>query len=117
MRRSRILPPHSPRLTITITDYAVTTFRDRTLINLRMKGNSIFWKEENAEAMLTLRGLVLSGRWKPTFAKITESMACDRRLQWEWRSPDMPAQLKANDPITPPQTQSPTSQASYNPAA
>jgi hypothetical protein len=34
----------------------------RRVINLRMKGNSIFWKEENADAMLTLRGLVLSGR-------------------------------------------------------
>jgi hypothetical protein len=89
----------------------------RRVINLRMKGNSIFWKEENAEAMLTLRGLVLSGRWKPTFAKITESMACDRRLQWEWCSPDMPAQLKANDSIAPPRMQSPTSQASYNAAA
>ena len=37
------------------------------VINLRMKGNSIFWKEENAEALLALRGLVLGGRWKTTF--------------------------------------------------
>jgi hypothetical protein len=58
----------------------------RRVINLRMKGNSIFWKEENAEGMLVLRGLVLSRRWQETFAKISQSMACDRRLDWEWQS-------------------------------
>jgi hypothetical protein len=89
----------------------------RRVLNLRMKGNSIYWKEENAEAMLVLRGLTLSRRWKTTFAQITESMACDRRLQWEWHSPDMPEQLKANVPISPPKPQSPTPQASYNAAA
>jgi hypothetical protein len=52
--------------------------------------------------MLVLRGLVLSGRWKTTFEKITESMAHDRRLDWEWQSPDMPAELKAGTEITPP---------------
>lgn len=35
----------------------------RRVINLRMKGNSLFWKEGNAEGMLVLRGLVLSRRW------------------------------------------------------
>ena len=32
----------------------------RRVINLRLKGNSISWKKENAEAMLVLRCLVLS---------------------------------------------------------
>ncbi len=89
----------------------------RRVINLRMKGNSIFWKEENAEAMLTLRGLVLSGRWKPTFAKITDIMANDRRLDWEWQSPDMPAELKAGTEITPPKPQPQSPAASYAAAA
>jgi hypothetical protein len=82
----------------------------RRVINLRMKGNSVFWKEENAEGMLLLRGLVLSRRWQETFAKITESMARDRRLDWEWQSPDMAAELNAAIEITPPSPQpSPTS--------
>lgn len=89
----------------------------RRVINLRMKGNSIFWKEENAEAMLTLRGLVLSGRWKMTFAKITESVACDRRLEWAWTSPDMPEELKANVSITPPVPQVPPPEGAYSTAA
>ena len=89
----------------------------RRVINLRMKGNSIFWKEENAEGMLVLRGLVLSNRWKDEFAKISESMAGDRRRDWEWKSPDMPAQLKAGTPITPPKPQPQSTATCYAAAA
>jgi hypothetical protein len=89
----------------------------RRVINLRMKGNSIFWQEDNAEAMLLLRGLVLSRRWRETFAKITESLASDRRLDWEWQSPDMVAELKAGVEITPPKPQPQLQEACYNAAA
>jgi hypothetical protein len=89
----------------------------RRVINLRLKGNSIFWAEENAEAMLVLRGMVLSGRWNAVFAKITESLAADRRLDWKWQSPDMPAELKAGITIVPPTPQPSTLQASYDTAA
>jgi hypothetical protein len=89
----------------------------RRVINLRLKGNSIFWEEENAEGMLVLRGLVLSGRWNEVFAKITESLAHDRRLDWNWKSPDMPAELKANITIAPPTAQPLTPQESYASAA
>jgi hypothetical protein len=87
------------------------------VINLRMKGNSIFWEEENAEAMLQLRGLVLSHRWREVFAKITESLASDRRLDWEWKSPDMPVELKAGITIKPPTPQPQSPQTCYNAAA
>lgn len=89
----------------------------RRVINLRMKGNSIFWKEANAEGMLVLRGLVLSRRWKETFAKITDSMARDRRLDWEWRSPDMTAELNAGTQIKPPTPQPQLSETLYKTAA
>jgi hypothetical protein len=89
----------------------------RRVINLRMKGNSIFWKEENAEGMLVLRGLVLSRRWRETFAKITQSMGRNRRLDWKWRSPDMAAELKAPIPITPPTPQTAATQTTYGVAA
>jgi hypothetical protein len=77
----------------------------RRVINLRLKGNSISWYEANAEGMLLLRCLVLSNRWDDTFAHISASLASDRRLDWTFRSPDMPAQLKANIPIEPPTPQ------------
>lgn len=89
----------------------------RRVINLRLKGNRIAWIEGNAEGMLVLRGLVLCRRWTETFAKITESMARDRRLNWQWHSPDMPAQLKASIAIAPPSPQTQPLQGSYDAAA
>jgi hypothetical protein len=89
----------------------------RRVINLRMKGNSIFWKEENAEALLALRGLVLSGRWQTTFARITASVTSDRHLLWEWQAPDMPAQLKSKVTIAPPTPQVPSAQGDCSRAA
>jgi hypothetical protein len=89
----------------------------RRVINLRLKGNSVFWEEENAEAMLQLRGLVLSGRWNNAFPKIAASVAADRRLDWHWQSPDMPAQLKAPHTILIPTPQPSTLQASCDAAA
>lgn len=89
----------------------------RRVINLRLKGNGIFWEEENAEGMLVLRGLVLSGRWNEVFAKITESLAQDRRLNWQWVSPDMPEELKSNTTIAPPKPQTLTPQGGYTIAA
>jgi hypothetical protein len=89
----------------------------RRVINLRLKGNGIYWEEENAEAMLVLRGLVLSGRWNEVFAKITESVPDDRRLDWKWTSPNMPAELKAGTAIAPPTPQPAMPKASYDTAA
>jgi hypothetical protein len=89
----------------------------RRVINLRLKGNSIYWEEANAEAMLVLRGLVLSGRWNEVFARITKSLAEDRRLDWKWTSPDMPAELKAGTTIAPPTPQPDTLEARYDTAA
>jgi hypothetical protein len=89
----------------------------RRVINLRLKGNGIYWEEENAEAMLVLRGLVLSGRWEKVFGEITKSLAEDRRLDWTWTSPDMPAQLKAGSPIAPPTPEPDNPQAACDAAA
>ena len=44
----------------------------RRLVNLRLKGNGIFWKEENAEAVLQLRAQLLSGRWKQFMTEILD---------------------------------------------
>jgi len=35
----------------------------RRVVNLRLKGAGIYWKEENAEAMLMLRSFFKAGRW------------------------------------------------------
>ena len=89
----------------------------RRVINLRLKGNSITWHKENAEGMLLLRCLVLSNRWDDTFVQISASLASDRRLDWTFSSPDMPAQLKAKIPIEPPKPQVPKDSTGYAAAA
>jgi hypothetical protein len=61
--------------------------------------------------------LVVSRRWKATFAEIGESMAVDRRLDWKWQLPDMPAELKALKPIEPSKPQTLSPQAVYTAAA
>jgi len=44
----------------------------RRLVNLRMKGNGIFWTLENSERLLTLRGQYLSGTWDDFVDRILE---------------------------------------------
>jgi hypothetical protein len=78
----------------------------RRVVNLRLKGNGLLWLEKNAEAMLVLRAAVLTGHWEETLEHVRVTMASDRRLRWEWQSPDMPAELKAGVPIAPPLPQS-----------
>jgi hypothetical protein len=89
----------------------------RRVINLRLKGNSISWYEENAEGMLLLRCLVLSNRWDNNFIQISASLASDRRLDWTFHSPDMPAQLEAKIAIEPPKPQPSAISTSYVTAA
>ena len=77
----------------------------RRVINLRLKGNGIYWKEENAEAMLVLRAAALTGRWQETMEKVQEAMASDRRRNWQWEAPDIVAELNSGVPIRPPTPQ------------
>jgi hypothetical protein len=69
----------------------------RRVINLRLKGTSIFWEEANAEAVLQLRAAVLSGRWEERLKRTREAMAKDRRTDWDWDPPECLAELKALD--------------------
>lgn len=89
----------------------------RRVINLRLKGPGLMWKEENAEGALVLRAAAVTDRWEETLAHVREEMARDRHLGWEWKSPDMPAQLKAKVPIKPPVTQTTTEQGHQEAAA
>jgi hypothetical protein len=77
----------------------------RRVINLRLKGNGIYWREENAEAMLVMRAAVLTGRWEETLERVQVSMARDRHRDWQWEAPDMMAELNSGVPIKPPTPQ------------
>jgi hypothetical protein len=69
----------------------------RRVINLRLKGTSVFWEEANAEAVIQLRAAVLSGRWDERLERAREAMAKDRRTDWDWEPPKCLAELKALD--------------------
>jgi hypothetical protein len=77
----------------------------RRVINLRLKGNGISWREENAEAMLVLRAAALTGRWEETMERVQAAMAQDRCRDWQWEAPDIVAELNSAVPIKPPASQ------------
>ncbi len=77
----------------------------RRVINLRLKGNGIYWKEENAEAMLVLRAAALTGRWEEAMERVQAAMGQDRRRDWRWEAPDILAELNSGVPIKPPASQ------------
>jgi hypothetical protein len=69
----------------------------RRVINLRLKGNSIYWTEDNAEAVLQLRAAVVSRRWEEIVGHTREAIARDRRTDWRWTPPECLAELNALD--------------------
>jgi hypothetical protein len=77
----------------------------RRVINLRLKGNGIYWREENAEAMLVLHAAGLTGRWQETMERVQAAMARDRRRDWPWEAPDIVAELNSGVTIKPPAPQ------------
>jgi hypothetical protein len=89
----------------------------RRVLNLRLKGPGLMWREGNAEAALVLRAAAVTGRWEEVLAHVREEMGRDRRLAWEWKSPDMAADLKAKVPIKPPEAQGAAGQAPSEDAA
>jgi hypothetical protein len=89
----------------------------RRVINLRLKGPGLMWREENAEGALVLRAAAVTGRWEETVERVREEMGKDRRREWAWRSPDMAAELKAGIPIKPPTAQNQAGQQSPEEAA
>jgi hypothetical protein len=69
----------------------------RRVLNLRLKGNGIYWTEDNAEAVFQLRAAVVSGRWEEILEHTRAAMAKDRRTEWRWVPPACLAELKALD--------------------
>jgi hypothetical protein len=89
----------------------------RRVINQRLKSNAIYWRQENAEAMFAVRATLLCDRWEETLTRVRHSMACDRRLDWQWEAPGTVAELKANAEVHPPQSEPAASQQPATTAA
>jgi hypothetical protein len=61
----------------------------RRVINLRLKGNGIFWREENAESMLQLRALVITGRWDERVRAMRQHKRRSHLPDWHWTPRNM----------------------------
>jgi hypothetical protein len=79
----------------------------RRVVNLRLKGNGIYGREENAEGMLVLRSAALTGRWQETMERAHAAMAVDRRRAWDWEAPDIVVELNSGVTMTLSQNQPP----------
>ncbi len=89
----------------------------RRVINLRLKGNGIYWTEQNAEAVFQLRAAVLSGQWEEILVHTREAMARDRRTEWRRMPLECLAALKALDGKEDESTQPSTKKNSESTAA
>jgi len=58
----------------------------RRVINMRLKGNGMFWREKNAESMLQLRALVISNRWDERIRVMREQKKSIHLTEWQWTS-------------------------------
>jgi len=56
----------------------------RRVINLRLKNNGMFWREEHAEEMLQVRAQVISQRWDERVKAMRQHLRHDGRTDWIW---------------------------------
>lgn len=72
----------------------------RRVINLRLKGNGMFWGERPAEMMLQVRAQVLSDRWDQRLQEMRELNRHDCPTDWRWNP--CPMSSKSESTADPP---------------
>jgi hypothetical protein len=70
----------------------------RRVVNLRLKGNAIYWREENAEAMMQVRAQVVTNRWDERMAALHRLHLKDRPTDWRWLPRDMSSHAESTTP-------------------
>ena len=58
----------------------------RRVINLRLKGNGMFWTAETAESMLQVRCQLLSTEWDVRLDELYKHRLKMRRRKWQWQA-------------------------------
>ena len=66
----------------------------RRVINLRLKGDGIFWQEVNAEAVMTMRAKLLSDQWEQSVGLVRERWKLTRATTYRWRAVNVGDELK-----------------------
>lgn len=67
----------------------------RRVINQRMKGSGLFWREGNAEAMLQVRAQVIARRWDARLAAMRKHEKSYGRRPWTRTYPNMSAKIES----------------------
>jgi len=62
----------------------------RRVINMRLKGNSVFWQSENAESILQLRCQYISKRLDAGLVAKRVELSLNGKLDWKWQPIDHP---------------------------
>jgi hypothetical protein len=70
----------------------------RRVINLRLKGNGVFWREQNAEAMLQVRAQVITDRWDERLTAMRRHLLRDGRLHRTWEPRPMSTKVEGASP-------------------
>jgi hypothetical protein len=70
----------------------------RRVVNLRLKGNAIYWREEGAEAMLQVRAQVVTDRWDERLAALRRLELHDQRTAGPWEAQDMSSHAEPSSP-------------------
>ena len=56
----------------------------RRVINLRLKSNAMFWRQENAEIMLQVRAQVITDRWDERMLELADFRRRQAATDWQW---------------------------------
>jgi len=70
----------------------------RRVINLRLKGNGIFWLEEHAEEMLQLRALLITDRWDDQLGRCRAWHRKNQMQSWRWTAQPMSSKVEPDSP-------------------
>ena len=66
----------------------------RRVVNPRMKSNAMYWREQNAEAMLQIRAQILTDRWDERMKQVRRHLSRDGRRDWSWTPQDMSSKVE-----------------------
>ena len=84
----RLKYPTFRRLGLSLDSDAIESNIHRA-VNLRLKGNAIYWREEGAEEMLQIRAQVLTDRWGQRMAELRQLKSRGGRTVWRRTPQDM----------------------------
>ena len=93
----RLKYPHFRSLGLPLGSGAIES-SIRRVINSRLKGNGIFWRAANAEAMLQVRSQVISDRWDNRIKQMRRHLAYDGRTEWTFEPRPMSSKVERAAP-------------------